>query len=494
MNRVNRVNLLIQAKVVLFVLFLGFFSWAAAPAEEVLLKKPLRPTVSEFLEAYGGALPAQNPYELVDYNRLGKSLLDEYKERLPSMIAQFEKAFPGGTYVGLGRDSALLTDALDAFYLSRGQQGRAIHFNASTSTFQSVSVETFIEYTRQLGFDFKNFKEQPPFIFFDGTHYNGSSQSNKIMRMLYSAAIGQGATPADLVYKLNFISTSFNGYAYYPRNLIQQTDVSQFLKTQSVMATSNGPVEILSVDGWYLTHGYNWTNTFSTITKDAHGIYRPAASALDAAEQKSVLGNIYFVIEMVRSQEFFERVKAEAKKMGYDFEEVLKLRANAKEYKFEPIPQEKPKSLKEKLGDLQFAKVEGERDYNRQNGLKLSENGHRLWAVLAGQAPAGFSSAEVSEVISLLIKLETEDKIGERDFIRILFAIMPSGEISDSDLALMRAHRSESTHLYKKMAEKLEDMEKDFAALSPDQLALARKNKEHLSAILPMLSCRGTLQ
>lgn len=468
---------------------------ASAQGAYDLLTLGHRPTVSEFLEAHDGVLPAQNPYTLNDYNQVGASLLNSYKGQLANIIAQFEKAFPGATYVGLGRDSALLVDALDAFYLNLGQKKRAVHFNASGSTFQRVSSETIVNYTKQLGLDFSRINEIPPFVFFDGTRFSISSQSRQLMRAIYLDAAAHSISPKDLIYKVNFISTSYNGYSYYPQNWIMQTDVKQFLKNQSERATNDGPDQILSTDAWYLTHGYNWTDTFVDLALDAAGTYQPVPSRMmGQTEQQYVLGHMYYVMELVRTPEFFESVKQEAQRLGYDFEEVLKLRANGEVPNPTPIPQGKVKTLAEKIADLKVEKQQTKREYHKRNGLKLSENAHQLWELISQPVNDGLKSADLTAILQKLIEWEKGDFIGERDFSRILFAILPSTRFSDTDFNLLKSHQASSDHLYEKIEDKIEDLKEGLDSLDHDHKEVAIANRDLLLALYPIKSCTGALQ
>src|SRR5262245_57581541 len=103
---------------VLISLFVASPAAFAGPQELLALQR--RPTMTEFIQAHD-PWPAQNPYKNAVVEMEYTSKLFNLRVRMPALIAQFEKAFPGATYYSLGRDAAGAADALDAFYLSLGQ-------------------------------------------------------------------------------------------------------------------------------------------------------------------------------------------------------------------------------------------------------------------------------------------------------------------------------------------------------------------------------------
>lgn len=200
--------------------FLSFFftvfvflplAWSQSLQERSrdLLNLPKRPTiaqVSEVLKLQG--MPASDYSQLinffpeVDYDAVGGSLLSAFQSDFSKVVAQLEYAFPGAVFLGLGRDSAILVDALDAFYSHLGQAGRSKLIEASGNSFsQNPSDETIVKFLANYGLDLDKLEQSRPIVIFDGTRYNTNSQSRVIMAAIYRVAASKGIDPKKLVKK-----------------------------------------------------------------------------------------------------------------------------------------------------------------------------------------------------------------------------------------------------------------------------------------------------
>lgn len=289
-----------------------------APNLQELLNHQTRPTIGQLYEALGGGqLADKNPFTYIPVSQAGVDQMTTIKKQLPMIIVQLEKAFPGAIYAGIGRDSALLTDALDAFYRSIGQPGRVVHVDISQSSLEGATPQMIFDYINQLpGVDLSKIEYSHGLIFFDGTHFDEGTQGRQLMSALYSK-LSERLVPADLIRRLNFVSTAYDGSAYYPRNLIRNTDVENFLAEQEAKADTKGPQQILSLDAWYTTHGWAWHEMFKKFEYGTDGkIISPPGERLEQREE--VLGSMYEVLKIVQDPQFTEQVKQLATQMNVE--------------------------------------------------------------------------------------------------------------------------------------------------------------------------------
>lgn len=106
----------------------------------------------------------------------------------------------------------------------------------------------------------------------------------------------------------------------------------------------DGPTEILSVSGWYMTHGYNWTDTYGAFRNDNGKVVTDLGRAMSVQERSYVVGHMLYVKNLVESPQMLTDVKSQAQDLGYDFNENLKLYANLNKQS----PQEKGKAAQKK--------------------------------------------------------------------------------------------------------------------------------------------------
>ena len=161
--------------VVSIVLLFSSMAFAEAKTIKQLLEQSTRPTIDELALALGANIK-DNPFPYVSYNQLGKDQLKEIDAKLPMIIVELERAFPGAIYAGVGRDMALLTDALQAFYTSIGQKDRVIHVPLSAESFESevdgqmkkAAPELIYTFINQLpGVDLEHIESGKGLVFLD---------------------------------------------------------------------------------------------------------------------------------------------------------------------------------------------------------------------------------------------------------------------------------------------------------------------------------------
>lgn len=435
---------------VLFFLSPGALSFAInSPKLQTLLQQLERPTINQVYEVIEGNF---NNLPFYDAN----ALVNTYETLLPGLIASLERGFPGATWVGMGRDSALLVNALDAFYQARGQKGRALHLWASGDTIGSASPQQLVKALQQLGMDLPNAEHSPPFILFDATHFNGSSQSNLVLRAIYGEAHRLGIPLQPLLHRVNFVNTHS---VMYPHNRVHdQFDMKAFLNHVQV-SPERGPHDIMSFDTAALMYGHEWSDSYGQFRQDAAGkVYALPIAGHSEGLKSAVLGDMAGIMKLVTSEGFYKRVQANAKKLqGYDFESVLKLRDGNYQ-----APQPPPhKTFEEKLSELKLETLPEERTYSKANNLKLTANGHKVFDFILSNGSLLTNEDQLKLMLEFMATAEQNEQIGERDFQRILGFIMSEVTLAPSHLEVLRNHQNDSHHLYKKIWERVTDVDSD---------------------------------
>ena len=114
---------------ILFLLLLSF----GAYAQTELLNEPLRPSIGVVREKYDTIQVAAN--QLATGSRINFAYFrDSIEDGAPQFITKLEKAYPNGTYMFIGRDTQLIADVVDAFYISIGHKDRVKQVGVSTPT------------------------------------------------------------------------------------------------------------------------------------------------------------------------------------------------------------------------------------------------------------------------------------------------------------------------------------------------------------------------
>lgn len=406
-----------------------------------VLKLVDRPTIQDVMDMLDGDLSQShfNP---------NNSLMQKYQRDFAKIIVLMEMAYPGATFVGMGRDSSQLVNALDAFYLARGQKGRVLNLWASGGTIRSASQDQLNQALEQLGMDLNQFRNKPPFILFDTTYYNTRSQSKVVMRAVYSKAHNLGISLAELAKKVNFLNV-YTGIGGEP---VETTDLPDFFNHLQVYV--DGPEKILMVPANDLTYGEEWSDTYLNFEQQADGTVRALPSApSDLQTKQTIIGNIIALMQYAMSDRLYEEVLTQARARNFDFEAALRIREHNNQA-HKPVA---PKSWKERLDDLSLQPLPEERTYVKENNLKLTVNGHKIFRTILRNSQSLTQSEELATLLAFMVKAENHDQIGERDFQRILAFIINETLLDKSHVEILHPHQANSGHLYSNLSEKLSD-------------------------------------
>lgn len=316
-----------------------------------LILQPHRPSVQEVFNAFKGKMP-----EALRKNVNHPAQMDwreSILQYMPLAIAQLEYYYPGAIWAALGRDAAPIADLLEAFYISRGQRGRAVRIPASTGTFQYVNEELFIKMLQQLGMNLKS-KKSRPFIILDRTSYRDSSQSTILISMIYDHYIGNSKSAAVVNRKYASLLTKA---AVVTTAVATSEPRAEFFKRMLRDTSHDYPTEIIGVD--FLSNFTDqtlqeWHGTFGKLKVYEHGrISGEVTNASGVEKRKLALEMMFEAYHVMKTKSFYEAVRREAKKLGYNFEDHFKTYNSAKTHaaENEEVEIEDPKAVADKAFD-----------------------------------------------------------------------------------------------------------------------------------------------
>jgi hypothetical protein len=280
-----------------------------------LVKQLLRPTPADLLKAYGGKLPAKNPFN----DDTDASEVDA-KEYLPKMIAQFEKAYPGATYAALGRDAVRMADMFAAYYETIGQPNRVARINLSTGSFTDTkgdevkpsAIAKFI--TTHTPLRFKDPAKIPGFVIFDATSYSESSQSPLVMDAIYEGFTKRGFSTQNLPAKVNIVSIDESNALTKSRAEKRMSTYFAQEKSWQLKRPGSSPHQPLDLIG--TSHGEEWHDSWDSLTwKGSRYVTVPTAKG-DVETHKQILSEFYETLKLVQNPAFRHLIEAESKALG----------------------------------------------------------------------------------------------------------------------------------------------------------------------------------
>ena len=308
--------------------YLKQLSGSQRGAIDRLLAQRTRPTTEELratLKAAYGGMPKSNPFGS------GSRIRDRGQE-VANLIAQLELAYPGGTYLPLGRDAVLIADLLDAYYRSIGQTDRVRRLDASGTSFphyRDATDKTFeadrpiiTGFLKSNGLDFEKVAADRPYVMVDVTSYGRTSQSTQLMRSAYRTWAELGRDPKDLFDKVNFVGLPQT----FARHEIADSNAATIDKVKAKLKAKtgrDGPEDILYVGGSTsgLTYTSAWHGMFDRFVSDGKGgVKTEPGGASSDRERLDVLEELYDAVDLVSSPAFHAMVKkVAAKDYGYHF-------------------------------------------------------------------------------------------------------------------------------------------------------------------------------
>lgn len=308
----------------------------AGETHESLLAHANRPTVAEIMDAnmdrVHDSAGVHDSYwkALVHFasSLFGKSgFLESHGLRLATVIASFEKAYPGLTYAFLGRDSAFLADAVEAFYLAHGQIGRVVRLNASGNSINPANSNELLAFLRQNGFRPTAGGLERPYIIIDRTSYGLGSQSRRLLSAGYMSLLQTGASPDRLMRQFAVVNlgSDNNGVEMGPdieRDFFRRLKFLSGYRKSVAHEPITGPSTHLRISAGGLIDTAFWHDTFGKFEIAASGglVAKPGAPMPEKQREES-LEMIVEAVRAVSSDEFMAMVQRVAREtFEYQFE------------------------------------------------------------------------------------------------------------------------------------------------------------------------------
>lgn len=367
----------------------------------------------------------------------GQTSLNPYKLHLSNLILSLEVAFPGQTYGFLGRDMDMVADAVDAYYLKKGQPGRVTRIKFSTPSTQGATAESVVGLLQNNGLDTDKKNKSPKgLVMIDYTSFavhgrtGGASQSRQIFAHVIAGLQKEGMTPEQVVSRFNVmtIDTSPSVQKAIDPLTSSARDIAQLKKSiAGAIAKKQFPSFIFKADvgANSMAYGSEWHGRYGKIKKDTQGKWNTTPDQfLNESQKLHVLAKIIDVVGFASSPSFIKETDAKLAKRG-----IVIHPAHGK--KAAPLKLAEPEvklSADEKfiaeVKTLRALPVLGS-DYEYEKTIignekiRLTENGQKVADILISEEAA--RSPKYFEVATqVIITLFKENKIGSRDARRLL--------------------------------------------------------------------------
>ena len=331
-----------------------------------LIKREHRPTVEEVYQAFRGKIPQASRDQQNNKTQTGWG--NSIRNSLPIVIAKLEYYYPGAIWAALGRDATPIADLLEAFYLNHGQTGRAVRISASTGTFLS-SPTLFIRMLKQLGMDLKK-RNSRPFIIFDRTSYGDDSQSTKLIQMIYNHYLGKRISQNKLQVFLKKAAIVTSAHSSTASRIDFFKSVFQVSKGQQY------PWEILGVgelNNFTDQVHQEWHGTFGELITYKNGrISGIVDTYINVEKRRAALEMMFEAYHEVRKNSFYQDVRREAKKLGYDFDQRLSAHGNDKAGSVAVVDRTDEELVEEEIESF-FADLATDGDYENEFAQMLKE-------------------------------------------------------------------------------------------------------------------------
>lgn len=300
------------------------------PKVKELLRQKFRPTYTEVLEAFDGKLPslselqallsaAQTTSNGTVVHQQGNQPFDA--QALAKTIARLELVFPGGVWAPLGRDAVWIGDMLDIFYTNLGQEDRVSRLHASTSSFgaRKYSVKDFV---RSAGLRIEDFPHMRPFVLMDNTSFSPHSQSTKVIAAAYEMYKEKFKTQ-DIRPLLRYVGVASSAYG---DRVTSAESAERFFADLEANSSEGLPSAVMQIQPMRkFMYSVAWHNTFGPFIKDSDGRIVGNPGSQFRNYHLSIVMSFVEAAETICTKQFLNMVRAEAKALGYNFDERLQL-------------------------------------------------------------------------------------------------------------------------------------------------------------------------
>ncbi len=307
-----------------------------------LMRREFRPTMADVAES----LPSIPDLNSSLRNQRGSQTSTFVRLLIqggPTLIANLEKAFPGATWAFLGRDTQLIADLVESFYLSIGQKGRVVRVGMSKPTLASLTDASLLtRYLEGLGLSVETIDSAPPFIFVDTISQGYGRQARTLVSHFYEHYEEKtGSEPARLLRKVNIIGlvvSTFQGSRHDLAGLpaLLAEEEARYLAAGSVdffnehkIPTFPEPVNLFNETGYEHYTGA-WHGPFGSLVAEGGAVRSTPGEAQPATMRTQILSSQAAIWAAVSAPDFLNQVKEKAKALGYEFPVQPPARVQAK--------------------------------------------------------------------------------------------------------------------------------------------------------------------
>ncbi len=284
-------------------------------AVQKLMKSKNRPTILQIKAAFR-EWPKQNPFPGSPSTVTASTMTE-----LAPVIAYLEQIFPGGIFVGMGRDQVPMVDALDAYYQSIGQTGRSIRLNASGPTIRPSSYEDLAQFMKNQGIDL-DLKTNQKYILYDGSYYrDANNQSVRLMVAAFQYAASKGVPASTYALSFGFMNT----VPGYGKHFAASNSASEMIAYLTTNLKSIGNVQIPPAlalprqpSNGVLAYNKEWHDSFSGLKNNKGYIYATPGSQ-NSGNKSQILYELFEVINQVSSEKFKDEVNKVSIAGGYKY-------------------------------------------------------------------------------------------------------------------------------------------------------------------------------
>lgn len=434
-------------------------------AKDNLLNSTLRPSISEVQKAIETLQIPNNVLVRGDRFAL-QHFRTTLEQDAPQFVARLEKANPHATFLFLGRDTQLISDVVNAFYLSIGQSNRVKQVGVSSPTLAGADEDTIMKYLEQYGITIENLKKSNrPMVLIDtiskGEVIDGElisgRQGRVLLQVVYKKWIEAGLDPKELVKKFMLVGMQVSTFRVgNADNNLRYRDISEInlaieLNQQKLDGDQKNNQKIgrnfvvpliqdtrnLFNEAGYDHFTATWHDKYQPpILKEGKYIQNPGPQ-MPIEYRWSVLWMQKEIVNFVFTENFKSRVLAEGRNIGveFDIKNDAKVKTIDKKVNYEKVLGE---SLKQQIKDLQILGKEYTYDKVNFNGqtIKLTDNGSAILKLIID--PKSLNSGYYHEqVLEALINLYQLNKIGSRDFKRLFELSLSFKDIQNQDILMM---------------------------------------------------------
>jgi hypothetical protein len=414
------------------LLMISTSAFATNKEQRSLIRSNKRPLPEQIL--------SKEEYSARD-NNFNFSNAYSFETELPSLIVALEKAHPGAKYAFLGRDMDLIADAVEAFYLSIGQENRVARIRFSTPSLQGATPQLITDFLIQSGLnaDPKS-ADAVPLVLVDYTSFSERSQSTQIIKATLSELEARGVPKNELLKRMNVFSVAYPNGAF-PALANSKKDFKAFFNRQA-KSIERGTQYIAGVPNFparALAYGSEWHGTYGPISRSKDGtLATNPMSRFDVDTKQSVFHDIVQAIKISTSSQFHYDVFKLAKKHAVMIDGLEKAPEQPKKL---TLIEKFQKDIADKLSDLpklyprikstNFVQLPNSNGRGYGYGFDLTANARDTVTVL-GNEDHRFAPHYFQTSLDTLVALYDAERITKKDFNNIFMHLLSFQDLRGS--------------------------------------------------------------